>query len=42
MLEEEGVRLPGERRRDATAHAEHDGIELGEELLDQIKGLAIA
>ena len=42
MLEEEGVRLPGDRRRDDTAHAERDGIEVSEELLEQIRRLAAA
>jgi (2R)-3-sulfolactate dehydrogenase (NADP+) len=40
MLEEEGVRLPGERRTQSVARAERDGIEVNAELLEQLKKLA--
>jgi (2R)-3-sulfolactate dehydrogenase (NADP+) len=42
MLSEEGVRLPGERRRERTARAEREGIEVGQDLLDQLRKLAAA
>ena len=42
MLSEEGVRLPGERRRDRTARAEREGIEVGQDLLDELRKLAAA
>jgi (2R)-3-sulfolactate dehydrogenase (NADP+) len=40
MMEEEGVRLPGERRRECVARAEKDGIELGDDLLAELRKLA--
>jgi (2R)-3-sulfolactate dehydrogenase (NADP+) len=40
MLEEEGVRLPGERRRESAAQLEREGIEVSDELLAQMKELA--
>lgn len=40
MMEEEGVRLPGERRTQCTARAREQGIEVSAELLEQLKRLA--
>ena len=40
MMEEEGVRLPGERRTQCTARAREEGIEVSAELLEQLKRLA--
>jgi (2R)-3-sulfolactate dehydrogenase (NADP+) len=42
MMEEEAVRLPGERRRECIARAERDGIEIGDDLLKQLRELAAA
>ena len=38
MLEEDGVRLPGERRHASLAKAQREGIEIGDALLAQLKG----
>jgi (2R)-3-sulfolactate dehydrogenase (NADP+) len=40
MLAEEGVRLPGERRRECQSRAEREGIEIGEDLLAKIRELS--
>lgn len=40
MMEEEGVRLPGERRRENRARTERDGIAVPAELLARIRALA--
>lgn len=40
MLEEDGVRLPGERRRECQSRAERDGIGVSEDLLAKIRELA--
>ncbi len=40
MLEDEGVRLPGERRHRAVADARKNGIEIPEALLKQLRELA--
>ena len=40
MLEEEGVRLPGERRRKLAERAVNDGIPVSEALLSQLRELA--
>lgn len=40
MTEDPGVRLPGERRRANAERAAREGVEIGEELLAQIRGLA--
>jgi (2R)-3-sulfolactate dehydrogenase (NADP+) len=40
MLQEEGVRLPGERRQKLAEAAERDGIELSDTLLAQLRALA--
>jgi (2R)-3-sulfolactate dehydrogenase (NADP+) len=42
MLEEEGVRLPGERRQQLAARAARDGIELNAELHAELEWLALA
>lgn len=40
MLDEEGVRLPGERRHRLAAEAAADGIEIGDALLAELEALA--
>ncbi|MGZ8211192.1 MAG: Ldh family oxidoreductase, partial [Burkholderiales bacterium] len=40
MLEEPGVRLPGERRRECEERARREGIEIGEALLAELRALA--
>jgi (2R)-3-sulfolactate dehydrogenase (NADP+) len=40
MLEEDGVRLPGDRRHALAARAAQDGVEVGEALLSQLRELA--
>ena len=40
MIEEEGVRLPGERRHGAATRAREEGIEIAASLLDELKVLA--
>jgi (2R)-3-sulfolactate dehydrogenase (NADP+) len=40
MLEDPGVRLPGERRRTLAASAEKEGVMLSDALLAQLQGLA--
>jgi (2R)-3-sulfolactate dehydrogenase (NADP+) len=40
MLQEEGVRLPGERRHKLAEAAERDGIELSDTLLAQLRAVA--
>ena len=40
MLEEDGVRLPGDRRHALAARAAQDGVEVGEALLSQLRALA--
>ena len=40
MVEEEGVRLPGERRHRNRARALREGIRVAPELLATIRGLA--
>lgn len=42
MLEEDGVRLPGDRRHALAARAAQDGVEVGEALLTQLRALAAA
>jgi (2R)-3-sulfolactate dehydrogenase (NADP+) len=42
MLEEDGVRLPGDRRHRLAAQAARDGIEVGDALLAQLHALAAA
>jgi (2R)-3-sulfolactate dehydrogenase (NADP+) len=42
MLEEPGVRLPGERRHRLAGRAEHEGIELNEALVRELEALARA
>jgi (2R)-3-sulfolactate dehydrogenase (NADP+) len=39
MLAEEDVRLPGKRRFDLVAKADHDGIEITQATMDAIKAL---
>jgi (2R)-3-sulfolactate dehydrogenase (NADP+) len=39
MLADEGVRLPGTRRHAAAAQARADGIEIGDELLAELRQL---
>ena len=40
MIEDPGVRLPGDRRRANADRGEREGVEIAEELLAQIRGLA--
>lgn len=40
MLEEPGVRLPGERRRDHRERATRDGLQIPAELMAKIRALA--
>jgi (2R)-3-sulfolactate dehydrogenase (NADP+) len=40
MLADDGVRLPGERRRKLAAEALANGVEVPAALLDQLRGLA--
>jgi (2R)-3-sulfolactate dehydrogenase (NADP+) len=40
MLSEDGVRLPGERRRERQVQAEREGIEVAEDLLAKLRALA--
>jgi len=40
MLEEDGVRLPGDRRHALAARAASDGVEVGDALLSQLRELA--
>jgi (2R)-3-sulfolactate dehydrogenase (NADP+) len=42
MLEEDGVRLPGDRRHALAAKAARDGVEVGDALLTQLRALAAA
>ncbi len=42
MLEEDGVRLPGDRRHALAARAAQDGVEVGEAMLTQLRALAAA
>ena len=42
MLEDPGVRLPGERRRALAAQAEATGVMLPDSLLAQLRSLAAA
>jgi (2R)-3-sulfolactate dehydrogenase (NADP+) len=42
MLAQDGVRLPGDRRRECQSRAERDGIDIGEDLLAKIRELARA
>lgn len=41
MLEDDGVRLPGDRRHQLAARAARDGIDIGADLEKQLRGLAI-
>lgn len=40
MLEDAGVRLPGDRRHDLAARAQREGVEIPQTLLDQLQALA--
>jgi (2R)-3-sulfolactate dehydrogenase (NADP+) len=40
MLAEEGVRLPGARRQQATARARADGVEISDTLLSELRALS--
>jgi (2R)-3-sulfolactate dehydrogenase (NADP+) len=40
MLNEEGVRLPGTRRQQASARARADGIDIPDSLLGELRQLA--
>jgi (2R)-3-sulfolactate dehydrogenase (NADP+) len=40
MLEEEGVRLPGDRRHRLAAQAASEGIEVGDALIAELRALA--